>query len=95
MKANIRYAWLEDFNKHTSGDYFAGNYMISNKEWIKHFKKLSDLGGKINIIDNESIEIILPQNDRDILMYILSNLPGTSAKPSFNKKNAKLWLEWS
>lgn len=97
---------MDDYKKYTScideewkeDDNFGFGHNCEF-DFLPIFKKLDKMGVVIDIKSDYEIDLYLPEpnddtNDREnILIYILTKLPGSS-NASYNKKKNKLNLEW-
>jgi hypothetical protein len=57
------------------------NQSYCHSDWKSHFEKIEKLGGTVSLASNTEIEIYMPEDDRDLLFYLLtSKIRCTSAR---------------
>lgn len=76
---------LQKLKRGRSCDFSNQSYWHS--DWKTHFEKIEKLGGSVRIVSNTSIEVSAPEDDRDLLLYVLtSKIKCTEAKWSPSNK---------
>lgn len=88
---------VDDFKeatKDTNGEF--GHNCEFN--FLHHFKKLEKMGATIKIKSYDEIDLSLPVDDDteafdDMLIYILTKLPGCSSA-LYNRRQCRLSLNW-
>jgi len=85
-------AFIKDFKNKTkiTGGEFGHNCEFN---FLTKFKKIINQGIKIKIINYYTVSIDLSSKNFDTLLFIITNLPGTS-NFVWNNKTNELILEW-
>ena len=64
-----------------------------HSDWKSHFEKIEKLGGSVSIVSHSEVEIHAPEDDRELLLYLLtSKIRCTDAK--WTSSNRTLTVEY-